>query len=166
MPVASVLPAGAAAGPAARDDALLGLVNTQSNAVALVRDGAAASIGAGQQNRVDRVLLAGAKTRTWWVRRHPFSAGLAGPDGLTRQERLNWQTRFAGQELTPAQRAEFGQLFGAAAGARYDQPGWREQWAARLSGVTLVSDGYLPFTDNVEHAAQAGVSAGGRRPVR
>ncbi|HVT71401.1 MAG TPA: hypothetical protein VHF26_26890 [Trebonia sp.] len=161
VPAASVLPAGAPLSPAARDDALLGLVTvryTQSNAVALVRDGAAVGIGAGQQNRVDCVRLAGAKARTWWLRRHPFTTGLTGPDGQTRQDRLNWQTRFAGAELTPAQREEFGRLFGAAAVARYDEPGWREEWTARLSGVTLVSDGYLPFADNVEHAAEAGVS--------
>jgi phosphoribosylaminoimidazolecarboxamide formyltransferase/IMP cyclohydrolase len=162
VPAASVLPGDGTLSPAARADALLGLVTvryTQSNAVALVRDGAAVGIGAGQQNRVDCVRLAGAKARTWWLRRHPFTGSLAAPQAMSRQDRLNWQTRFAGQEMTPAQLAEFGELFGAAARDRYTQPGWREEWAARLTGVTLVSDGYLPFRDNVEHAAAAGVTA-------
>jgi phosphoribosylaminoimidazolecarboxamide formyltransferase/IMP cyclohydrolase len=160
VPVASVLPAGVL-GAAARADALLGLVTvryTQSNSVALVRDGAAVGIGAGQQNRVDCVRLAAAKLRTWWLRRHPFTDGLPAVDGMARQDRLNWQIRFAGREMTPGQLAEFGSLFGAAARARYTEAGWREDWLTRLSGVTLASDGYLPFRDNVEHAAAAGVT--------
>ena len=161
VPAASVLPAGGALGEAARADALLGLVTvryTQSNSVALVRDGAAVGVGAGQQNRVDCVRLAGAKARTWWLRRHPHVDGLPAAAGMKRQDRLNWQVRFAGQEMTPGQLAEFGALFGPEALRRYEEPGWREQWCAGLSGVTLASDGYLPFPDNVEHAAEAGVT--------
>jgi hypothetical protein len=35
---------------------------------------------------------------------------------------------------------------------------WRDEWTATLSGVTMTSDGYLPFRDNVEHAAAVGVT--------
>jgi phosphoribosylaminoimidazolecarboxamide formyltransferase / IMP cyclohydrolase len=75
-------------------DALLGLVTmryTQSNSVAVVKDGMTLGIGAGQQNRVDCVRLAGAKASTWWLRRHPQIDALAIIDGMTRQDRLNWQ---------------------------------------------------------------------------
>jgi phosphoribosylaminoimidazolecarboxamide formyltransferase / IMP cyclohydrolase len=158
---ASVLPDDGTLGETARTDALLGLVTvryTQSNSVALVREGAAVGIGAGQQNRVDCVRLAGAKARTWWLRRHPHVDGLPAVAGMKRQDRLNWQVRFAGQEMTPGQLAEFGSLFGAEALSRYQDAAWRDQWGAGLSGVTLASDGYLPFRDNVEHAAAAGVT--------
>ena len=161
VPVASVLPDDGTLGEAARADALLGLVTvryTQSNSVALVRDGAAVGIGAGQQNRVDCVRLAAAKARTWWLRRHPHVDGLPVVAGMQRQDRLNWQVRFAGREMTPGQLAEFAALFGAQARARYEDPAWREEWGAGLTGVTLASDGYLPFRDNVEHAAAAGVT--------
>jgi phosphoribosylaminoimidazolecarboxamide formyltransferase/IMP cyclohydrolase len=161
VPVASVLPADGTLGEAARADALLGLVAvryTQSNSVALVQDGAAVGIGAGQQNRVDCVRLAAAKARTWWLRRHPHVGGLPAVDGMKRQERLNWQVRFTGQEMTPGQLAEFGSLFGAESVGRYRDAAWRDEWAASLSGVTLASDGYLPFRDNVEHAAAVGVT--------
>jgi phosphoribosylaminoimidazolecarboxamide formyltransferase / IMP cyclohydrolase len=75
--------------------------------------------------------------------------------GMSRQDRLNWQLRLADGDMTPGQLAEFGRLF----------PGHdpvldraeRTAWAELLSGVTLVSDGYLPFRDNVEHASRAGV---------
>ena len=131
---------------------------TQSNSVALVRDGAAVGIGAGQQNRVDCVRLAGAKARTWWLRRHPFVDELPAVDGMGRQDRLNWQIRFAGREMTAGQLTEFQALFGAEARRRYDDPAWRDEWLAALSGVTLTSDGFLPFRDNVEYAAAAGVT--------
>jgi phosphoribosylaminoimidazolecarboxamide formyltransferase/IMP cyclohydrolase len=161
VPVTSVLPDDGTLDAATRTDALLGLVTlryTQSNSVALVRDGAAIGISAGQQNRVDCVRLASAKARTWWLRRHPFAGDLPGRDGMGRQDRLNWQIRFAGQEMTPALLREFEALFGPGARCRYDDAGWRGEWLAALRGVTMTSDGYLPFSDNVEHAATAGVA--------
>ena len=160
-PVTAALPDDGTLDAATRADALLGLATlryTQSNSVALVRDGSAIGIGAGQQNRVDCVRLAGAKARTWWLRRHPLVDDLPVVGGMGRQDRLNWQIRFAGQEMTPSQLTEFQALFGPAARRRYDDPTWREEWLATLSGVTLTSDGYLPFRDNVEHAAVAGVT--------
>ncbi len=161
VPAATVLPDDGTLDEATWTDALLGLVTlryTQSNSVALVRGGAAVGIGAGQQNRVDCVRLAGAKARTWWLRRHPFVEHLPDVGGMGRQDRLNWQIRFAGQEMTTAQLAEFESLFGTEARSRYEDATWREEWIAALSGVTMTSDGYLPFRDNVEHAAAAGVT--------
>ena len=162
VPVATVLPDDGTLDAATRADALLGLVTlryTQSNSVALVRGGAAIGIGAGQQNRVDCVRLAAAKARTWWLRRHPFVDDLPMVDGMGRQDRLNWQIRFAGQEMTAGQLTEFRvALFGADARGRYDDPTWRDEWLAALGGVTLTSDGFLPFRDNVEYAAAAGVT--------
>ncbi|TWD84186.1 phosphoribosylaminoimidazolecarboxamide formyltransferase/IMP cyclohydrolase [Kribbella amoyensis] len=161
VPIASVLPDGGALRASTRADALLGLVTlryTQSNSVAFVRDGAAIGIGAGQQNRVDCVRLAAAKARTWWLRRHPFVDHLTEVDEMGRQDRLNWQLRFAGQEMTTVQLSEFATLFGDEARRQYDEVGWRDQWIASFAGVTMTSDGYLPFSDNVEYAAAAGVS--------
>lgn len=137
-------------------DALLGLVTvrwTQSNSVAVVRDRQAVGIGAGQQNRVDCVRLAGGKAATWWLRRHPAVRGLPSVPGMPRQDRLNWQVRLAEGSLTATQRAEFAALFPDAA-PDLDRAGWLSGW----SGLTLASDGYLPFPDNVEHAAAAGVA--------
>lgn len=157
--LAAALPAGALDETHGRD-ALLGMATaryTQSNSVVLVRDGAAVGIGAGQQNRVDCVRLAGAKARVWWLRRHPFVRELPLVDGMRRQDRLNWQIRFAGAEMTRSQQGEFTELFGAEASVRYSDRDWREEWAEKLDDVTLVSDGFLPFRDNVDHAAEYGV---------
>ena len=157
--LAAVLPEGL--DPAVRTDALVGMATaryTQSNSVVLVEDGSAIGIGAGQQNRVDCVRLAGAKARIWWLRRHGSVDALPRIEGMKRQDRLNWQIRFAGHEMTRGQLADFTTLFGAEAAARYDDQTWRDAWMQELRGITLVSDGFLPFRDNVEHAAEFGVS--------
>jgi phosphoribosylaminoimidazolecarboxamide formyltransferase / IMP cyclohydrolase len=139
-------------------DALLGMVAvryTQSNSVALVRDGMAVGIGAGQQNRVDCVKLAAGKATTWWLRRHPHIRGLAAVEGMTRQDRVNWQIRMAEADMTPGQVAEFTRLFGATVAPLAGET--RRGWLDRLAGLVLVSDGYLPFRDNVDHAGRVGV---------
>jgi phosphoribosylaminoimidazolecarboxamide formyltransferase/IMP cyclohydrolase len=149
---------GPALPPHAVRDALLGLAAvryTQSNSVAMISDGAALGIGAGQQNRVDCVRLAGAKTATWWLRRHEHIQNLPAVPGMLRQDRLNWQIRMAEQDMTPRQLTEFAALF---PGTRpYLDEAARNRWLARLDSVTLCSDGFLPFRDNVDHASRAGV---------
>ncbi|MDL9978697.1 hypothetical protein [Microbacterium candidum] len=159
--LAAALPADPPLDAGTRMDALLGMVvsrYTQSNSVALIKDGTTIGIGAGQQNRVDCIRLAGAKARVWWLRRHPCVRGLPEVPGMQRQDRLNWQMRFAGREMTRGQLDDFGRQFGSEARALYDEADWRETWLEGLNGVTLVSDGSLPFRDNVEHAAEAGVA--------
>jgi phosphoribosylaminoimidazolecarboxamide formyltransferase / IMP cyclohydrolase len=146
------LPAGAVR------DALLGLAAvryTQSNSVALLRDGATLGIGAGQQSRVDCVRLAAAKAETWWLRRHRRILSLPHVPGMSRQDRLNWQVRIAEGGLTEGQLANFSAYFPAAEPVL--EPAERVGWLARLGEVTLVTDGYLPFRDNVEHASKIGV---------
>lgn len=159
--LAAALPADPLLDARTRADALLGMVvarYTQSNSVAFVKGGAAVGIGAGQQNRVDCVRLAGAKARIWWLRRHRYVRALPAVPGMKRQDRLNWQIRFAGREMTRSQLDDFGQLFGDEARDRYDEPGWRDRWTQGLNDMVMVSDGYLPFRDNVEHAAEYGVT--------
>ncbi|GAB3424252.1 phosphoribosylaminoimidazolecarboxamide formyltransferase [Flindersiella endophytica] len=125
--------------PRAAADLLLGMATlrfTQSNSVCYVRDGATLGIGAGQQSRVDCTRLGGAKADTWWLRRHPAVRALTFPPGTRRQDRINEQIRYLEDELTAAQ---------------------RDQWIRQLTGVAFVSDGALPFRDNVDHAHRHGV---------
>lgn len=140
---------------AAARDLLLGLIvarYTQSNSVCYVRDGVTIGIGAGQQSRVDCTRLAGAKADVWWLRRHPAVTGLRFRQQVRRQDRINWQVRFAEGDLTRAER----ELFAAALA---DEPGEfdRAAWLGRLSGVSFATDGALPFRDNVDHAHRHGV---------
>jgi phosphoribosylaminoimidazolecarboxamide formyltransferase/IMP cyclohydrolase len=149
---------GPALPPGAVRDALLGLITiryTQSNSVALVADGVTLGVGAGQQNRVDCVRLASAKAATWWLRRHKHFQNLPVALGMPRQERLNWQIRMAEEDMTPRQLAEFAALFPGI--EPYLDPAERNRWLARLDAVTLCSDGFLPFRDNIDHASRVGV---------
>lgn len=141
-----------------RQDLLLGLVVlrfTQSNSVCYVRDGVTLGIGAGQQSRVDCVRLAGAKVDTWWLRRHPAVSGLAFRPAVRRQERINWQIRFAEGDLTPDESRRLAEAVSAPPAEL--TAAQRAEWQARLDEVAFVSDGALPFRDNVDHARRHGV---------
>lgn len=141
---------------AAARDLVLGLVvarYTQSNSVCYVRDGMTLGIGAGQQSRVDCTRLAGAKVDTWWLRRHPAVRALAFKPGVRRQDAINWRVRFVEGDLTADERTRLAEvLVEPAAPLTAEQ---RDAW--RLSGVAFVSDGALPFRDNVDHAHRRGV---------
>ncbi|ALO06557.1 Phosphoribosylaminoimidazolecarboxamide formyltransferase [Streptomyces venezuelae] len=144
----------------ATEDLLLGLAvlrYTQSNSVCYVRDGATLGIGAGQQSRVDCTRLAGAKTDTWWLRRHPAVRALAFRPGIRRQDRINWQIRFVEGDLTPDERERLSGALSAPAPDLTDEQ--RAGWLAELTGVAFASDGALPFRDNVDHARRHGVTA-------
>jgi phosphoribosylaminoimidazolecarboxamide formyltransferase / IMP cyclohydrolase len=122
--------------PALSDpDLLLGSVitrYTQSNSVVYVRDGMALGVGAGQQSRIDCTALAGAKVDTWWLRRHP---SIPAPSADRLHDRVNAQLACARAVSDPS------------------------RWLTRLDGVAFVSDGALPFTDNIAEAHRHGVSS-------
>ncbi|MBB5319290.1 hypothetical protein [Tunturibacter empetritectus] len=142
-------------------DALLALVTlryTQSNSVSLAKDGTCIGIGAGQQNRVDCVRLAAQKARVWWLRRHPLVDELRQVNGMSRQDRLNWEIRFAEGFITPLQLREFAATFGNDAVESFGDPSWRQRWLRELTAITMASDGFLPFRDNVDYASEVGVT--------
>ena len=137
--------------------ALITLKYTQSNSVCYAVDGQAIGVGAGQQSRIHCTRLAGGKADTWQLRQHdkvlnlPFLPTLKRPDrdnvidGYINQNEEdvcadgNWQKYFTEQ---PA-------------------PFTREEQAAylsTLSGVSLGSDAFFPFSDNIERAKKSGVS--------
>lgn len=141
--------------PALRD-MLLGMIVlrfTQSNSVAYIRDGMAIGIGAGQQSRVDCTKLAGVKVDTWWLRRSPAIRDLAFRPGVLRQDRINWQIRAIEGDLTADERARMQTVLAS------DLPSLaeREEWLRGLTGFAFASDGFIPFRDNIDHAARHGV---------
>jgi AICAR transformylase/IMP cyclohydrolase PurH len=144
--------------PEAKRDLLLGLVTlkyTQSNSVGYALGGQMIGIGAGQQSRVDCTKLAGGKADLWWLRTHPKVLGLAFQKGVKRQERINWRVRYIEGDLTPSEARELGQALAGPLELLTDEE--RRAWLARMSGVSLVSDGFIPFRDNIEHAQRHGV---------
>ena len=144
---------------AARRDMLLSLITlkyTQSNSVCYVKDGMTIGVGAGQQSRIHCTRLAGSKADTWWLRQHPKVLSLRFVDGIRRPDRDNaidvyisdehddvlaegvWQNTFQVKpEVLTAEE--------------------KKAWISKLSGVTVGSDAFFPFGDNVERARKSGV---------
>jgi len=144
--------------PETKRDLLLGLITlkyTQSNSVGYALGGQMIGIGAGQQSRVDCTKLAGAKADLWWLRTHPKVLGLAFQKGVKRQDRINWRVRYIEGHLEPSEERELGGVLAAPLELLSDDE--RHAWLARLTGVSLVSDGFIPFRDNIDHAARHGV---------
>ena len=135
---------------------LITLKYTQSNSVCYVKDGQAIGIGAGQQSRIHCTRLAGNKADIWWLRQHPKVLGLQFVDNIRRPDRDNaidvyisdehddvlaegvWQNTFKVKpEVLTAEE--------------------KKAWIAKNTGVTVGSDAFFPFGDNVERARKSGV---------
>ncbi len=136
--------------------AMITLKYTQSNSVCYVKDGQAIGIGAGQQSRIHCTRLAGNKADVWWLRQHEKVLGLQFVDGISRADRDNaidvyisdehddiladgvWQTKFKVKpEILTARE--------------------KKEWLSKLDGVSLGSDAFFPFGDNIERARKSGV---------
>ena len=136
---------------------LITLKYTQSNSVCFAYDGQAIGVGAGQQSRIHCTRLAGSKADTWFLRQSeqvlslPFRADIGRPDrdnvidGYINQNEEdvcadgNWQKYFTSQPapFTPAE---------------------QKAYLATIRGVSLGSDAFFPFSDNIERAYRSGVS--------
>jgi len=143
---------------AARRDMMLGLIAlkyTQSNSVGYVLDGQMIGIGAGQQSRVDCTKLAGQKADTWHLGRHPRVLDLEFKDYVKRQERINWRIRFLEGDLTQFEEIALREALAGELRMLSDEE--KTDWIQKLTGVSLVSDGFIPFRDNIDHASKHGV---------
>lgn len=136
---------------------LITLKYTQSNSVCYVKDGQAIGVGAGQQSRVHCTRLAGNKADTWYLRQHPKVLGLKFADGIRRPNRDNTIDVYISDEHDDVLRdGEWQKWF-----AKKPEVLSREEkaaWIATQTGVTLGSDAFFPFGDNVERAHKSGVS--------
>lgn len=143
----------------ARRDMLVALVTlkyTQSNSVCLVLDGQVIGNGAGQQSRIHCTRLATAKAQLWFLRQHPAVVDLPFRAGIDRVERDNAIDGFLNRdELTPAEERAW--LHSFSSPPRRLSPQEKHDWLAQLRGVTLGSDAFLPFRDNIDRAHAAGV---------
>lgn len=139
-------------------DLLLAMVtarHTQSNTVTYARDGMVLGVGAGQQSRIDCTCLAGAKTDTWWLRRHPKVQLLPFRPAVRRQERINWEVRYIGGDLDSREAARFRDALQSDPEPFTDDE--KVDWIDRFDQVAVASDGYIPFRDNIDQAARHGV---------
>ena len=136
---------------------LITLKYTQSNSVCYVKDGQAIGVGAGQQSRVHCTRLAGNKADTWYLRQHPKVLGLKFVEGIRRANRDNAIDVYISEEHDDVLReGEWQKWF-----AEKPEVLTREEkaaWSATQTGVTLGSDAFFPFGDNIERAHKSGVT--------
>ena len=136
--------------------AMITLKYTQSNSVCYVKGGQAIGIGAGQQSRVHCTRLAGQKADNWYLRQAPQVLDLQFVDSLGRADRDNTIDVYIGEEYEDVLReGEWQKRF------KVKPPVFtREEKRAWLDGkrnVTIGSDAFFPFSDNIERAYKSGV---------
>ena len=137
--------------------ALITLKYTQSNSVCYVKDGQAIGIGAGQQSRIHCTRLAGNKADIWWLRQHPKVLNLPWVNGIRRADRDNTIDLYISDDYEDVlTEGEWQRFF-----TTRPEPLSREEkqtWISQNTGVSLGSDAFFPFGDNIERAHRSGVA--------
>ena len=143
----------------ARRDLMISLITlkyTQSNSVCYVKDGQAIGIGAGQQSRIHCTRLAGQKADIWWLRQHPKVMALPFVEGIRRADRDNTIDIYISDDHDDVLADGLWQQFFT----ERPEPLTREEkaaWVAQNTRVSLGSDAFFPFGDNIERAHKSGV---------
>ena len=137
--------------------ALITLKYTQSNSVCYTKDGQAIGVGAGQQSRIHCTRLAGSKADNWLLRQHPKVLGLQFVDGIRRPDRDNAIDVYISDEYEDVLAEGVWQnTFKVKPEVLTVEE--KKAWIARQTGVSVGSDAFFPFGDNVERARKSGVS--------
>ena len=135
---------------------LITLKYTQSNSVCYVKGGQAIGIGAGQQSRIHCTRLAGQKADNWYLRQSPQVLSLQFVDGLGRANRDNAIDVYIGDEYEDVLReGEWQNIFKVKPPVFTREE--KKAWLAGNTDVTLGSDAFFPFSDNIERAHKSGV---------
>ena len=137
--------------------AMITLKYTQSNSVCYVKGGQAIGIGAGQQSRIHCTRLAGSKADNWWLRQSPQVLSLPFKPGIKRADRDNAIDLYIGEDYMDVL-AE-----GAWQNIFTEKPPVftaeeKRAWLDKNTEVSLGSDAFFPFGDNIERAHRSGVA--------
>ena len=142
----------------ARRDLVLASITlkyTQSNSVAYALDGQIIGIGAGQQSRVDCTKLAGRKVETWFMRQHPKVLNLPFHEQVRNVERINARILCIDGGMTEPELRTWQSQFSRPVEAL--SPTEKGEWLTKLEGISLSSDAFFPFRDNIDQASKRGV---------
>ena len=142
----------------ARRDLVLASITlkyTQSNSVAYALDGQIIGIGAGQQSRVDCTKLAGRKVETWFMRQHPKVLNLPFHEQVRNVERINARILCIEGGMTEPELRTWQSQFSRPVEAL--SPTEKGEWLTKLEGISLSSDAFFPFRDNIDQASKRGV---------
>ena len=136
--------------------ALITLKYTQSNSVCYAKDVQAIGVGAGQQSRIHCTRLAGNKADIWYLRQHPKCLNLPFKENIRRPDRDNTIDVYISDDYEDVLAdGTWEQFF-----TEKPEPLSREEkkeWLSTFSGVSLGSDAFFPFGDNIERAKRSGV---------
>lgn len=136
--------------------ASVALKYTQSNSVCYAKDGQVIGMGAGQQSRIHCTRLAGDKANHWWLRHHPKVLGMEFVKGVKRAEMSNCIDVFVngtvGQDISVEDWSK--NLIDPPALLSQEE---RAEWLKKMDNVSLSSDAFFPFRDNIDRAVQSGV---------
>ena len=144
---------------AAKRDLMIALITlkyTQSNSVCYVKDGQAIGIGAGQQSRIHCTRLAGNKADIWWLRQHPKVMNLPWVEKIRRADRDNTIDIYISDDYEDVLADGVWQLFFTEKPEVLTREE-KKEWIAQNTGVSLGSDAFFPFGDNIERAHKSGV---------
>lgn len=135
---------------------LITLKYTQSNSVCFAKDGQAIGIGAGQQSRVHCTRLAGQKADNWYLRQSPQVLNLQFVDKIGRAVRDNAIDNYIGDEyMDLLKNGEWQKVFKVKPEVFTTEQ--KRKWLDNLTDVSLGSDAFFPFSDNIERAKKSGV---------
>ena len=135
---------------------LITLKYTQSNSVCYVKNGQAIGVGAGQQSRIHCTRLAGNKADNWYLRQNPKVLGLQFVDNIRRPDRDNAIDVYISDEYEDVlAEGTWQRIFKIKPEVLTREE--KKAWIATQSGVTVGSDAFFPFGDNVERARKSGV---------
>ncbi|XP_053328172.1 bifunctional purine biosynthesis protein ATIC [Spea bombifrons] len=135
--------------------ASVALKYTQSNSVCYAKDGQVIGAGAGQQSRIHCTRLAGDKADNWWLRHHPRVLGMKFKAGVKRADISNAIDQYVSGTLTEEELIQWKTLFEQPPELLTDAD--KKEWISTLSGVSLGSDAFFPFRDNLDRAKKSGV---------
>lgn len=144
----------------AKRDLLIAMITakyTQSNSVVYAKDGQAIGIGAGQQSRIHCTRMAGNKADIWHLRQHPKVLSLPFKEKIRRPDRDNAIDVYISDEWEDLLReGSWQEVFTEKPEVLTAEE--KKAWLAQVSGVSLASDAFFPFGDNIERARKSGVS--------
>lgn len=137
--------------------AMITLKYTQSNSVCYVKDGQAIGIGAGQQSRIHCTRLAGQKADNWWLRQSPKVLGLQFLDKIGRADRDNAIDLYIGEDyMDVLADGAWENIFKVKPEIFTAEE--KRAWLDKNTNVSLGSDAFFPFGDNIERAHRSGVA--------
>lgn len=146
--------------PEAKRDLIISLITlkyTQSNSVCYAKDGQAIGVGAGQQSRIHCTRLAGNKADIWHLRQHEKVLELPFLDEIKRPERDNAIDIYMSNDYEQLLAdGEWQKLFSVKPNPFTQEE--KKEYIASLKGVSLGSDAFFPFDDNIDRAFKSGVS--------